>query len=535
VIVPRRLRTPGGDGAILAEPPFSETGALIRANRKTFSQFHTPLLGRSWPGLQSQARQIVVARARDYLRHASEPVPDYGDESLIMAGHQPELVHPGVWVKHFALTGLARKHGSTPVNLVVDNDTAKACAIRLPLVSGARGTHSVSVPFDQWAGEVPFEERTVKDEALFATFAQRAAPLVGNWNFRPLLFEFWNAVLRQVARTSLLGERLAAARRAFERQWGCHNLEIPVSLLCASEPFAWFTCHVLCDLKRFHATYNACVHEYRRQYGVRSRNHPVPDLAVEGDWYELPFWTWRTGQLTRRRLMARPTATAIELHSGDEPLPALPLASEAGAEAMVRAFQELERGGFKVRSRALTNTLFARLFLADLFVHGIGGAKYDELTDELIRRFFGFDPPGYMVLSATLRLPVPAFPATSEEHRRYAARLRDFSYNPQRHLPEKTLGDPRIRELIEQRQSWVMRQPQAALERKERFIKLRGLTAQLNGYVSQEVERFRQELTRSETELQANAVLKRRDYVFCLFPETVLRPFCNQFLSMEDL
>ena len=31
--------------------------------------------------------------------------------------------------------------------------------------------------------------------------------------------------------------------------------------------------------------------------------------------------------------------------------------------------------------------------LSDLFIHGIGGAKYDELTDEIIRRFFGIEPP----------------------------------------------------------------------------------------------------------------------------------------------
>ena len=71
---------------------------------------------------------------------------------------------------------------------------------------------------------------------------------------------------------------------------------------------------------------------------------------------------------------------------------------------------ERERQGQKVRSRALTNTLFARLFLADLFVHGIGGGKYDELTDDIIRRFYGCEPPAFLVLSATRLLPLPAVP-----------------------------------------------------------------------------------------------------------------------------
>ena len=50
-------------------------------------------------------------------------MPDASADSLLLAGHQPELFHPGVWVKNFALNGLARRHGATPLNLVVDNDT----------------------------------------------------------------------------------------------------------------------------------------------------------------------------------------------------------------------------------------------------------------------------------------------------------------------------------------------------------------------------------------------------------------------------
>ncbi len=71
------------------------------------------------------------------------------------------------------------------------------------------------------------------------------------------------------------------------------------------------------------------------------------------------------------------------------------------------AWQQLEARGIKVRSRALTTTLYARLFLADLFVHGIGGGKYDELTDELIQGFFECEPPIYLVFSATRWLPLP--------------------------------------------------------------------------------------------------------------------------------
>ena len=215
--------------------------------------------------------------------------------SLIMAGHQPELFHPGVWIKNFAINGLARKHGLTPINLIVDNDTAKTISLQMPAPASDENPlpHVQTVPFDEWAGDVPYEERTVRNEELFAGFPQRVDALLGNWNYTPMLGEFWAEVKQQAQRTPLLGERFAAARRTFERRWGCHNLELPVSILCQTEPFAMFACHLLADLPRFHAIYNDCVRDYRRRHGIHSRNHPVPDLAAEGNWLEAPFWAWR--------------------------------------------------------------------------------------------------------------------------------------------------------------------------------------------------------------------------------------------------
>ena len=91
---------------------------------------------------------------------------------------------------------------------------------------------------------------------------------------------------------------------------------------------------------------------------------------------------------------------------------------------MTRAFLDLGQRGLKVRSRALTNTLYARLFLCDLFIHGIGGGKYDEVTDDMIRRYYGIEPPEYLVLSATslaaaaLSRPAGRLPPTPPGRRR---------------------------------------------------------------------------------------------------------------------
>src|SRR5262249_39867134 len=209
------------------------------------------------------------------------------------------------------------------------------------------------------------------------------------------------------------------------------------------------------------------------------------------------------------------TASALELRSGNEAWPSLPLPSR-GEVAMVAAWRELEPRGLKVRSRALTNTLYARLFLADLFVHGIGGGKYDQVTDGIIRRFYGLEPPGYMVLSATLLLPLPSFPVTAEDCRRLARPLRDLHYNSPRHLKHvngvfNPASHSEAKELAAQKLAWVTRPVADKRERRERFRTLRGLTERLGTFVSGREQDLRRELDRCEEQLQANAVLRRRD------------------------
>jgi hypothetical protein len=529
VSVSRRLRAPQEHGAVVAEPPLADVPNLLTANRQELVRIDANILGQPWAELRRQAQDTAVAAARSYLREAGEPVPSFSAASLVMAGHQPELFHPGVWVKNFALHQIAQENEATPINLVVDNDTAKSTSLRIPVLKtqDTPWPHVASVPFDHWSGEVPYEERSVQDEEIFAALPTQVAPLVENWGFVPILPDYWGEARRQAQRTPLLGERLAAARRTFERRWGCHNFELPVSLLCRTEPFAWFACHLLAHLPRFHAVYNACVRDYRRQYGIRSRNHPVPELATEGDWLEAPLWAWRAGAQHRGRLLARQTTTALELRVGQEAWPSLPLPGKDG-RPLVSAWQELAKRGFKVRSRALTNTLYARLFLADLFMHGIGGGKYDELTDEIVRRFYGCEPPSYLVLSATLLLPLPSFPTRPEACRRLAGNLRDVHYNPQRHLVN---GAPRAQELTAQKDGWIARQPSTARERRDRFTTLRALTEQLRTFVADQESALQQALAQCERELQGNAVLENREYAFCLYPGTLLKPFFTGFLT----
>jgi hypothetical protein len=530
------MRAPRRHGAVESAPALSELVSTVAANRRLFQISNSlKLLGRTWGDLRRRSAVAACSAAAEYFEEAGQPLTLPPTQSLLIAGHQPELFHPGVWVKNFALHGLARAAQATPLNLVIDNDTVKTTSLRLPVFGEdlkEPWLRVAAIPFDHSAGETPFEEYDVHEESTFASLAAQALTCFRGWGFEPFLETFWAVVREKSARTKKLGERFAAARRHFERAWGCSNLEIPISALCRTEPFAWFACQVLVELPRFHADYNQCLDAYRQKYGLRSRSHPAPNLAVEGDWLEAPFWSWTHGQTRRGRLFARLLPDRLELRSGSSAWPTLPRPRAGDASSFVRCYQELERQGLVIRSRALVNTLFARLFLGEFFLHGIGGGKYDEVTDQLIRAFYWTEPPHYGMLTATLLLPFTHWPATPDDVRRLARRRRDLRYNPERYLSAAARQEVQIAHWLDEKESWRRAAPARATEKKQRFQAIRAVNENLAMQLTAAEVESNLQLTRAEREVDSNAVLDRRDYAFCLYPEEMLRTFMRQFLDI---
>ena len=74
-------------------------------------------------------------------------------------------------------------------------------------------------------------------------------------------------------------------------------------------------------------------------------------------------------------------------------------------------------------------------------------------------------------------------------------------------------------------------EPGAHPARKERYLRLRDCARQLRPLVADEMREMLWQRDRIAHEVAANAILGRRDFAFCLYPEATIRPFCTQFLS----
>ena len=433
---------------------------------------------------------------------------------LVVTGHQPELFHPGVWIKNFAAAAIAGEHRGAALNLIVDNDLPKSASIRVPyFVDGF--VRSTAVDFDRWGGEIPFEDLRVQEEELFATFAGRVHQVMGNAVDGPVLDEFWPRVLSRRAETGLLGLRFSLARRELEADWGTSNFEVPLGTVCQTEGFYWFVCHLLAWLPEYLQVHNDALTEYRMVHGIRSRNHPVAALVKQGEWLEAPFWIWRRGNPRRRGLLARLRGRDIELRIAgeDEILVELPLARDREACCAVDRLRDLAARSIRLRTRALTTTLFSRFLLGDLFIHGIGGSKYDELGDEIARRFFGIEPPAFLTVSLTLWLGLPLVPSTPQPSD-LQVRLRGLRYNPDRHLPEPYPEELRI--LIRNKQELIAAPVSSHRERKSRCLAIRACNEAMQPWVRELEAALVEQRSKARWRQQSNRAARSREFSFVL-------------------
>lgn len=486
------LKVPTGDGSALAVPPAGALPGLAAANRARLDSAAVKVDGVPLGVLRRAAREEAVEAAKRYLAERGEPLPAVSTGAPVVAtGHQPELFHPGVWVKNFALARLAAQTQSAALNLIVDNDTLKSSFLRLPTWEGdaPAAVRLARVPFDTAGREEPYETRRVADAGAFASFAGRVAESGGNWGYDPMLDRIWPAVAAAPA-DEPIGARFAAARRTVERSWGVHNLELPVSRLAETAAFRQFACQILRDLPRFAESYNRAVRAYRAANGVRSLNHPAPELARRGGAYEAPFW--RAGPGGRVKAFHTP-GTAPDFES--------------------------------LRPRALTLTLFARLVLSDVFLHGIGGGKYDEATDLIIADYFGVEPPAFQVLSATVHLPLPRAATPDRPARWHAAQERDAHWNPQRHLAVDAGAGP----LAARREQLLASRPETQTGRRRRFRALQAVCAELRPYAGEAIRRHAAAGDAAARAEADRALLTRRDYSWVLYPESTLKAALGAF------
>jgi hypothetical protein len=450
--------------------------------------------------------------------------------SVVMAGHQPSLFHPGVWFKNFALDRIGKQMNFVPINLVIDNDISSAASIRVPTLDPIRDRLGMSlVAYDTTGGNVSYEQSRIHDHAFFATFDQRVHRALGGLVDDPCVFSLWKHARVAIRRCTVAACALAQARHALEGDLGLQTLEIPMSVATRGSDFARFAIEILADVDRFVEIYNQQAIRYRLAHGIRSSAHPVPNLRVEGEWTEIPLWVYGDNAPQRRAVWVRRSGDLFTLSDRQSVEMTLDLSDrDAAAQTWARSVH----ADMKLRPRALLTTMYARWILSDLFLHGIGGGKYDQVGDAIAAEFFGIAPPPHCVMSATVLLPlsgmrVPTAEKLQEDRQHLRNEMRNCQFSPELFVENQSdeigrLGQ-RKRELL------------ADIPAPGRRAKWHAEVTQLNYQLSDRLSQTRADLSArlfdTEAQIAQRKILDSREHSFCIYPVETITRVANEILG----
>ncbi|MCA9131534.1 MAG: hypothetical protein KDA45_00195 [Planctomycetales bacterium] len=472
--------------------------------------------------VRSQARQEVFDLARHFTsRYRDTPYGSSGlasGQPLLLSGHQPELFHAGVWFKNFLLAGLAAQSGGVGINFLVDNDLCRMSSIRVPAQEAGGGYVAKSVPFDTPRDAIPWELRRLGSAECWQQFPASVKRVLLPEAEEPLLSELWGEAVSAVRSSDRLGLALAQARHKLEEKIGLQTLEVPLSHLVSTRGFARFSIQLLSELPRFQEIYNSQLEHYRLAHRIRSHAHPVPALEQEHGWLEAPLWIYRSAAPKRQRLWVRVLDNQLIL------------SDRAGWQAVIEGrldcdnaasqWLDLLADGVCLRPRALLTTMYLRIMVSDLFIHGIGGGKYDQLTDAIVRKFFAIDPPPMAVATATLQLPlgehadIHHLGETDEQRKAQRDRLWKLKYHAEQ--VDGQLNDE-ARLLAAKKQSLLEHIPPRG-EKWEWHRQITAVNRRLSELTAEQQQQAKTQLEQLATQERYARVLFSREYSFCLYP-----------------
>lgn len=390
------------------------------------------------------------------------------DRPVIMSGHQAQIWHPGILAKLLAMDAAARATAATPAWVVVDHDENDPLRIRAPFIdSQGRLAAAEFGPAKRDDGTPACRQPawTPSADWSFPAGSQSAAPGVHSG-----LGRVRAALLRHAGAPNAA---MQAAAAAFElaRDLAPPPVLVPATSLAKTTLFAHLVARMREDPRACAESHNAAVRAFPSER--------IAPLTVDGDTVELPLWTLEPAMGSPRR----------KVHASH--LASLPIDSLA--------------------PRALLLTGILRLAGCELFIHGLGGERYDRITEVWLENWLGQRLAPTAMTTATMRLRVPGcWPsAQSIAHASWTA-------HHARHDPG-LLGDAgrarRKSDLIEQ----IRQAPRKSRERLELYRSLHTLLRESHAEHGPTLSSLDRDAAAMQVRSSEAAIASDRTWAFPLF------------------
>jgi hypothetical protein len=529
---------PKKDKEILIRPAYEDIPRLIDSNIERFKSYKFNISGFPFPEFRKHTRTEILEKSREYseriwsicsrLKIGRKMDSSYfhnsytPDKTIIQTGHPPILAHPGVLIKNSLANIIARKIKGIGINMVVDNDTSHNNWLNIPNINGLDSSMEKIELIPNLQG-LALEEARYTDLTQLITLKKNVLRILSNPDMKDTFINFIDMEIKLFKEIQRLSDLFTTARHAYLQRFSISNLEIPVSLICETESFLNFFLHITKDIRNFARIYNAKLEEYRKLRKISSKANPLPDLKEKGSVIELPFWIWKENEPRKQLFASIATDKQANLMYENCIVTSLDFYGNENQPENLKKLKNLISTGIKIRPKAIVNTMYSRMFFSDLFIHGVGGAKYDLITDEIIRAFFGIEPPGYAIITATLHLPYKSLNVSSEDVRRLKHVIKDMNYNPERYASGKIMEDAEMKSMVKEKKKLINTEMHNSEERRRTFNRLKQINSLMKEKIGPLVQMKEKETEDIEKKLRYNFIVMNREYPFCIYPESMLR------------
>ncbi|MGA1791350.1 MAG: hypothetical protein ACMUIM_07685 [bacterium] len=293
------------------------------------------------------------------------PEPEYlisrlTEQTRIGVCHQPYFFNPGVSLKFLVLESLPRAQkeiiflDTDQVNIHAKIPTSEGYSKMMRFIVNDRVLMDYSIPKED-TYQIFFNR--VQDEM------EKNIP----FNKREILspFQDFKEIFLKKGKRRFLKEVLAESFLAF---YGIkRDYQFLSDLIIKDKNYTEFFLKIYKDQHAFREMFNTAIDEFRNIFRFRYKNYPFQKLEDD----ELPFWIIREGKRAR---------------------------------CFKKDIKNMDFKKLTILPRAVTLTIFLRLYRLDIFIHGIGGGNYEWIQDRMIERFHKQTPPEYAVISGTFLL-----------------------------------------------------------------------------------------------------------------------------------
>lgn len=324
----------------------------------------------------------------------------FQDQLIFATGHQPDFHHPGILAKDLLIHRLSKELNGLPLHIIVDTDQFHI-NFTYPILVTKNQARLVNLSLGQKNSSIYNSvhitdgmKEMISQELKNCLNSLHEFIHIDQYNYcKSKIIEILDGI-ENSQDIQNVSEKL---RLEFLQE---NQIQIPiirVSELIQTKAFINMVQKIKNRQSEFVSKFNHHLHEYRKLHKIKNIAQPIPELGLE----ELPFW-----------ILSQKTETREPLKANDD------LTSHT------------------ILPRAITLTMFIRLFISDFFVHGTGGGRYEDVSNHLIQDFFEIQPSPYIVCSSTMRLSTrEKFEHIDFNLQELDTKLREIQYSP-----EKLLG-----------------------------------------------------------------------------------------------